>query len=422
MAPILSEVEQHRAVWDKASDSDQIWLAPLAIRPAGEHYYIYRSDTGTSIRTNAVGARAVELLQTGLSIGAVRASLGEGFGLPAEKVDLNPLIETLASNRFILQIGSESLQEISEKLQAGPHPLGSRIAGAVGTLAIKYLPLPPMLQLLYAWKPGRSHEVQKRIEENLARAGALGLSQPDRTTEAELNIDVVLRASLDRLLLAALSGQRLRRWFEDYMTVDGAENLDEAVTLGNPVVLCGFHTGSFSLLPYLLAARGYSITALIQTARDARQIAENTVLHLRDAGLCHDLELVYGPQGMRRLRKAPECGRLPLILPDAFLGESMTAQPVAFLGCRLRPSTGIAWLCQGHVTEIVPVFLSSNPEGHHCLHVEPPLHTGNEDTEEAILQKVYGALATAVGQAPHQWQRWSEFHSMIVQGKGNIEP
>ncbi|MGH9916545.1 MAG: lysophospholipid acyltransferase family protein, partial [Pyrinomonadaceae bacterium] len=384
-----------------AQDNDQVTLLPFTIRKVGDHYLIFRSDTGATVQTTAVGAEAVKMLRNGNSIGFVKASLGCKHGCPAEGVSLTPLLYSLAVKELILNIGTV---RFNVKLE----PFWLRIWKSVNTLitakwmsiAVRYLPLSFMLPLLYARLHSRDEVTLKCIEANLARAVSLSLSQQERSIVSKLNYDLLRRSYIDRFLLATLSPRKLGQWFHKYVVISGSNHLDNAIKGGKGIVLCGFHTGSYSLMPFVLAAFGYPITALINAQNAERVTAERTVQHLSSAALSSDLTLVYGNFGIRSLMRAVGLDRIALILPDAFLGQTGNSQLVDFLGSCFRTSAGLAWLCEKSDLDIVifPIYLQTGHNGRHRLIVDEEITTCCDEQE--VIARVYRKLEDVIRNDP----------------------
>jgi lauroyl/myristoyl acyltransferase len=396
------------------SDADTVTMLPVSIKCTGSHYWICRMDNGAIVQTGGVGYEAVRLFRKGKSIGAVKSVLGLKYGFPAEKVDLVPLIKSLVDKEMISKIGTRVLpikQEPAWKRRR--MALANAVLAQCNAQAIRYLPLSSILSILYGSRNAQVSELGKTMQRNLSLAAKLNLSESERASLSESNSVLRTHALIDRLLVATLPPSRLRQWFADYTTVEGRSRIDEAAQTGKRIVLCGFHTGSYSLLPYLLAANGYSITALINAQGVAeQQTAEETVKHLRTAGLSYDLKFTYGTVGIRKLVPALEAQRLALILPDAFLGESPRGTPIEFLGSTIRPSSGLAWLCRRLEATIIPVYLRTSAKGFHTLTIDEPIPVCAGANEDEINRKVYCVLERVVSESPQQWLRWNDFHNM----------
>ncbi|MGB9457561.1 MAG: lysophospholipid acyltransferase family protein [Bryobacteraceae bacterium] len=397
-----------------AKDSDRVALLPLTIRSVGDQCLLLRMDTGAMVRTSSLGAEAVRLLRKGNSIGRVKAVLGEKYGFRAENVDLTPLLHSLAVKDLIVKIGEEPLLSRLDPVWTRKWRSASRALAARSiAFAIRYVPLSSLLPLLYEQRQERSPQMLARVEGNLGRAPGLRLPAADRRRVAQLNCDLLLRTHIDRLLVSTVPPRRLREWFEEYMTVEGGAGLEEAVRSGKRVVLCGFHTGSYSLLPFLLAAKGYPVTALIHAAKAEQQTAEQTVVRLAKAGLGHDLALAYGSLGVCALSRALDAGRAVLILPDAFVANAGHGVPVDFLGVNLRPSTGLEWLCRSREVEVFPVYLQTAPDGRYRLIIDQGISVQPDRPQDAITKRVYSVLEKVVADAPEQWLRWKDLDNMV---------
>jgi len=404
--------KQLRQSCESVEDSARVAFLPFTIRSVGSHYLIFRFDNGAMVRTSAVGAEAVKLLRKGNSIGAVKVALGRKYGCAAEAVNLTPLLHSLAVKELILKIGTVRFPvKLPPFWQRVWKSAKNAIAAKWISVAVRCLPLSFLLRLLYAPRHMRNERTLQCIEANLARAVRLPLSQQERSAVSGRNYELLRRSYIDRLLLAGLSPRKLGKWFREYFVMSGGNQLDDAIKAGKRVVLCGFHMGSYTLIPFVLAAWGYRVTALASAHKSEQATAERTVRHLRSAGLGSDLALVYGNFGMRSLVRAVEGGCTALILPDAFLGQAGKGRPVDFLGARFRPSAGLAWLCERSDTTVFPIYLQTQPDGRHLLTVDEEI-TAHRDGAE-VTARVYRRLEEVVSNDPSQWLRWTDFHKMI---------
>lgn len=256
-----------------------------------------------------------------------------------------------------------------------------------------------------------------RIQQNLQSVPALGLAPDALKSVARWNCRLIERTAVDRVFLAAFNARKLRTLFGSYMEVTGREHLDRALTAGHRVILCGFHTGSYSVLPYLLAVSGYAVSALIHADRGGQWAAEQTVAHLQKAGLPHNLELAYGMAGIRKLRCGLNSGRAALIFPDA-LTEEAQGTNVPFLGSIVRAAPGIAWLFNQHNSVIIPCYLRTDLSGFHRLTLGEPLSPA--EGAEAVMEAVFDRLAQAVSAEPGQWIRWIDFDRMLLKPEGSV--
>jgi lauroyl/myristoyl acyltransferase len=361
-----------------------------------------------------MGVEAVRLLRKGNPIGAVKATLGDRYGYPSKNVDLTPLLRSMVVKELILKIGERSvIAKLEPAFTRIWRSARNAIAATWIALAVRHAPLPLLLPLLYAARQGRASEMLARIETNLGRAVGLRLPSVQRQAVAAQNLDLVLRAHVDRLLLGALPVPRLRRWFEEYMMVCGTERLDDAIRAGKRIILCGFHTGSYILLPYLLAAKGYCLTALIRAGEAERETAEQIVARLASAGLGHDLRFCHGSLGIRSLSRALDAGRAALILPDALTANTRNGVVVDFLGLKLRPGAGLEWLCGSRQVEVLPVYLQTAPHACNRLVTGEAMPGCADDAEGTVTNRVFHVLEKVVSNAPTQWLRWKDLDALI---------
>jgi len=403
------------------SDDSRIQLSAIFIRGKGDHRVIIRRDTGAMVKTNAIGAEAVQLLRKGQCLGTVKKILGKRYGYSDENVNLAPLIRSLAAIELVQKIGDIELGAQIEPLwRRGRQHLKMMMAlllAEMVSLSVRFLPLPVMLMALYVKKGRRKAEIMRSIETNLAGVSALRLSPQSIPRVARKNYDLLARSFTDRFLLATLAPRKLDRWLRKYTVISGMEHLQAARNAGKRVLLCGFHTGSYSLVPFILAAAGYEVTALANILDSAKEAPDRKMAEMEKAGFHYPLQIASGKLGMRRLVQAIHRDRSVLIFPDTMVGSASSAGTATFLGHLIHARPGLTWLWQKGGLAIMPVYLTSESGYRHHLTIENEiaLHSDRGPvTPEDMIRAVYRKLEEIVIENPSQWHRWSDFQQMTL--------
>ncbi len=393
------------------SGKARIELLPISVRDLGDESLIVRVDRGVVLRTSPAGGEAVSLFRKGYEFGQVQTALGAKFNCPPEGVDLRPLVRTLVMHGLVVKIGALRLPIEPDRPWKRVWLHAKATAGEKSLLAaFRGLPVQLLLNLLYAPGQEANPELLERIRKNLAMASRLPLGEGQRTAVAEQNCVRIRQSQMDRLLLAKLPPRQLERWFRGFTSIGGREHVDEALRTGQRVVLCGFHTGSYALMPYLLASAGYALTALIQSPRAGMAVVRDTARRLGEAGLGSDLLAVTGPYGSRRLVRDLEERRIALILPDALAAGKRSPARVDFLGARLQSSAGLSWLCERSGAAVFPVWILSGSDGTQRMTIGERIPSGPPAAR--ITESAYRRLEAIVGAQPAQWIRWPDFHLM----------
>ena len=389
----------------KIGGDSRVRLFPFRVGTAGDDHVVTRRDHGGLIRANDIGVASLRLLKRGHTLDTVRSELGQRYGFAAADVDIAPLLISLAHADFIKQIGDHVISTIPQPFLARTW---ARIVSAVRTKivvqAIKSMPLPIMFRLVY--KKPRPDPKTLAMMQVLLRSVFPGYADEHIRTLAAGHSETVRNYYLDRLLLGTLSATKLDRWLRDYVRIDGFEHLQRANDEGNGVLICGFHFGSFSLIPFALSRLGCSLTVFTNVPKGEITTIERRLAQLAQEGLPYTFTLVSGVAGLRSLARKVARGETVLMLCDAAEVASQTAQTVPFLGRRLSVNPGIAWFATKTKARIVPCILQRGQTYQHHLEISEAV------TPTTAVESVYAILEACVRKDPSQWHRWRDFNSM----------
>jgi lauroyl/myristoyl acyltransferase len=201
------------------------------------------------------------------------------------EVDIDPLLASLAQADFIAEIDGLPISGRAPALQG---PLGAFIGHyirlPVALLIAHHAPLPLALRLLRLRLASRRDYLLRRIRGNMRATPALGGTPATLDVLARENYDAIVRMYLERMLLLELPPRRMIEWLRSRSAVSGLEHLTRAHEQGRGAILVGFHFGSFSLLPYLVASRGFPATYLDGSANGDDDTIARRRAEVREAG------------------------------------------------------------------------------------------------------------------------------------------
>ncbi len=243
----------------KIGGGSRVRLFPFRVGTAGDDHVVTRRDHGGLIRANDIGVASLVLLKRGHTLDMVRSELGQRYGFAAADVDIAPLLTSLAYADFIRQIDDHVISTTSQPFAARTWArIASTVRARVVVQAIKSMPLPAMFRLVY--RSRRPDPKALAMMQGVLRSVFPERNHEDIRTLAARHSESMRNFYFDRLLIGTLSAIRLDRWLRNYVRIDGFEHLLRATAEAEGVLICAFHFGSFSLLPFVLSRLGCSLT------------------------------------------------------------------------------------------------------------------------------------------------------------------
>src|ERR1700716_27180 len=179
--------------------------------------------------------------------------------------------------------------------------------------------------------------------------------------------------------------------------IDGWEHVEAAYTYGKGVVFATGHIGNWDMAGATFAARGRTVSALVETLQPARW--NQRVQRTRIAAGVKAIPIENGPRDMlAALRKREGLA----VLVDRPVEENGVA--VTFFGRTTRVPGGAATLALRTGSPVVPAALVRNPHGSGYLaHIGPPIVGEKGDDASVVMQRVMSWLEGIIRRYPDQW-------------------
>ena len=400
----------------RVTDEATIALFPVKLRRRKGKFDIIRRDTGSTIRTTAEGVETIRLLQSGRTLGAAKHELGRRHGCDPREVDITALVDSLVQADFVSEIDGYPISASAPSLQGPLEALiWTYVLVPLALLVGRHAPLRVATRLPGLRIAPRYAYLLRRIRGNMRSAPLLRGEGDGFDRLVRDNYDCIGRMYLERLLLTELPPKHLERWLRERCTISGLDNLDRARASGRGAILVGFHIGSYSLIPYLVASRGYAVTHLSGTEAASDVAFNRRIAELRAAGQDCRLTCVGGALGVRALLQTIMRGETAMLLCDSGVAEGQGIE-IRFLGRWLRATEGTAWLARRTGAPVLPVVITWQPDGSHHLSIEPELRVASSIDDSSyirdITSAIHAVLERQILQAPAQWFKWKDLHEM----------
>jgi Lauroyl/myristoyl acyltransferase len=193
----------------------------------------------------------------------------------------------------------------------------------------------------------------------------------------------------------------------EIMTINGRENLENALALGKGAVLASGHCGNWELLGTGLTFGGYPIVGL------ARKQVQNNGFEqfLSEFRTIGGGKIVYSDDVRGMVRTLKNNNILYILYDQDVLPNGVW---VDFLGRQTSAPPGAAVLARMADSPIVPAFITEVSPGHYEVNFYPPI-TASKAADKAAqvqetMQELYRTLERHIRRYPHEWlwihDRW----------------
>ena len=405
------------------TDQGRLQLFPVFVKRRDDRCVVVSPSRQRAIVTEPAGVRAVELLRAGRTLGEVQQTLAREYGCDPASVDVAPLVQALWRAGLVRAVDGRPVSASPRgRFPAVGLYWALFVLNPVLSLLLRYAPLRVAVWVAHRALGRRDRQLELRIAGNLGAAPALAATERERQAIAAANRRNLRKLLVDRALLGALPPRRLQHWLRRAARVSGLEHLERALATGGGAVLCGFHVGSYSLIPFILGARGVPLTVLGGFGEAGEKAIAGWMAGLADRGYGLPVRVVSGRWGLRHLVKALADGKTVLLYCDRALGRGESAaEPralarVPFLGTTVCAPMGISWLCERTGAVVLPTVLLWEGDQRHHLIIEPEVCVGgvsdSSPRSAAVAAAVYRVLDRYVRRYPAQWLKWKDFHRM----------
>lgn len=191
------------------------------------------------------------------------------------------------------------------------------------------------------------------------------------------------------------------------LRIHGAENIDDAIALGNGVVMVTGHYGNWEMLGTGLAFYGYPMVAV------ARKQNQNSGFErfLSEYRTMAGGKILYTTE-VRDIVRALGENQIPLILFDHDVQQNGVW--VDFLGRKTSTPPGAAVLARIKNAPIVPAFITEELDGTYDLSIYPSLMVDRTQDKRTCIQETMQILSNIlekqIRKQPHEWfwihDRW----------------
>jgi KDO2-lipid IV(A) lauroyltransferase len=191
------------------------------------------------------------------------------------------------------------------------------------------------------------------------------------------------------------------------ISIQGQENLKEALSSGRGVIAVSAHLGNFSLIGFGLVSRGYPVHVVIRPVRE--QAIEKILHEYRKKQGTSFISTIPPQDSVKKMLKALRRNEIICLLVDqAKKHGSVFAD---FFGRPAATTITPALLSLRTGAPVVPVFIVRNENDTHHIFIEPAIKIEmTDDHDENIFRitvEINKIIQTYVEKYPDQWSYWT---------------
>ena len=189
-----------------------------------------------------------------------------------------------------------------------------------------------------------------------------------------------------------------------YLTIEGAEYLEEIKIKKKPVVFISGHFSNFELMAMQLENSGIDIAAIYRPLNNT--FLNSTMEKIRINHICKN-QIPKGKSGSRKILEFFKKGTSIALMIDQRVSEGVK---VNFFNRPAYTTSIPAQLSKKFECEIVPVYIERIENYFFNISINKPLKFEKTDSIEKITEKLNNILESMISKNPNQWiwthNRW----------------
>lgn len=236
-------------------------------------------------------------------------------------------------------------------------------------------------------------------------AERMGLTAEQAEATIKSSFIKLAQTFLEVLYMPALTKEKL----EQYVTFENRHYLTEALAQQKGVVFLTGHLGNWEWFGAALAMAGFPVADIVR-----KQPNDQHTRLLNEFRQMFGIEIyASGSSEVIGAAKALKKGKLLGFFADGDAGNDGIF--VDFFGKPASTHLGPAIFARKFKSPIVPGFITRNPDGTHCIRLQPPIYfedTGNPDADlYNLTERLTRIIESAIREYPDEWvwfkKRWN---------------
>ncbi len=195
-------------------------------------------------------------------------------------------------------------------------------------------------------------------------------------------------------------------------TIEGIENIEEAINLGKSVLIATGHFGNWEILGYYLLSRKIKLSAIAKKQRNP--FFDEYFVKFRAE---HGLDVIYQKGALKGILKAIKDDRMIFFLHDQDARKN--GEIMNFMNHDASVFMGISKIALKANLPIMPAYHIRTKEGKHIFRFEKIIYPQEEKlTAFEVMTKLNNSLAENITRYPELWfwvhKRWKSVEKKLI--------
>ncbi len=191
---------------------------------------------------------------------------------------------------------------------------------------------------------------------------------------------------------------------EQYIKIDGKENLDKIKNNNKPVVFISGHFNNFELMAMQIEKNGINLAAIYRPLNNI--FLNKTMEQIRTKYICKN-QIRKGRSGTRQILENLKKGNSIALMIDQRVTEGIK---IDFFGNLASTTTIPAQIIKKYECDLVPIYIERLDKYYFKMYVSQPIVVNKKKSQEEISKHLNKILEEMILKNPDQWiwthNRW----------------
>jgi len=193
---------------------------------------------------------------------------------------------------------------------------------------------------------------------------------------------------------------------EQFITIDGIENLDKIKSNKKPVVFISGHFNNFELMAMQIEKHGINLAAIYRPLNNV--FLNKTMEQIRTKYICKN-QIRKGRSGTRQILENLKKGNSIALMIDQRVTEGIK---IDFFGNLASTTTIPAQIIKKYECDLVPIYIERLEKYNFKMYVSQPITINSEKSQKEISEHLNKILEKMILKNPDQWiwthNRWKK--------------
>ena len=193
---------------------------------------------------------------------------------------------------------------------------------------------------------------------------------------------------------------------EQFIRIDGIENLDKIKINNKPVVFISGHFNNFELMAMQIEKHGINLAAIYRPLNNV--FLNKTMERIRTKYICRN-QIRKGRLGTRQILENLKKGNSIALMIDQRVTEGIK---INFFGNLASTTTIPAQIIKKYECDLVPIYIERFEKYNFKMYVSQPIAINSEKSQEEISEHLNTILEKMILKNPDQWiwthNRWKK--------------